>query len=120
MKLLSVNMLCALTLGSLSAQELTLDACRHALKNALRLNHRDSLASAYCHLGEYYAYRNSDSARYYFEKGLSHVRRSDVPLYCTLLINTAETYFATWTRRFVVSALPTVKWSVCRPLWNTK
>ena len=64
------------------------------MKNALRLNHRDSLASAYCHLGEYYAYRNSDSARYYFEKGLSHVRRSDVPLYCTLLINTAETYFA--------------------------
>ena len=94
MKLLSVILLCALTLGSLSAQELTLDACRHALKNALRLNHRDSLASAYCHLGEYYAYRNSDSARYYFEKGLSHVRRSDVPLYCTLLINTAETYFA--------------------------
>lgn len=94
MKLLSVIVFCALTLSSLFAQELTLDACRHALKSALQLNHRDSLAAAYCHLGEYYAYRNSDSARCYFEKGLNHVRRADVPLYCTLLINMAETYFA--------------------------
>lgn len=94
MKLLSVIVFCALTISSLFAQELTLDACRHALKSALQLNHRDSLAAAYCHLGEYYAYRNSDSARCYFEKGLNHVRRADVPLYCTLLINVAETYFA--------------------------
>ena len=94
MKLLSVIVFCALTISSLFAQELTLDACRHALKSALQLNHRDSLAAAYCHLGEYYAYRNSDSARCYFEKGLNHVRRADVSLYCTLLINVAETYFA--------------------------
>ena len=85
MKLLSVIVFCALTISSLFAQELTLDACRHALKSALQLNHRDSLAAAYCHLGEYYAYRNSDSARCYFEKGLNHVRRADVPLYLSLI-----------------------------------
>ena len=33
---------------------------------------RDSIAAAYCHLGEYYAYRQADSTRYYCEQGLKY------------------------------------------------
>ena len=94
MKMILVVGMWVMAFVSLSAQELSLDACRHAIKNALQHGDRDSLAAAYCHFGEYYAYRNSDSARHYFEKGLGLVRPSYIPLYSTLLINVAETYFA--------------------------
>ena len=76
------------------SQEIDLQQARQALQRALAVKHPDSLAAAYCHLGEYYAYRNSDSARYYFKLGLEQVRPADSELYCTLLVNEAETYFS--------------------------
>ena len=79
---------------TVSSQEIDLQQTRQALQRACALKHPDSLATAYCHLGEYYAYRNSDSARYYFQLGLQQVRPANRELYCTLLVNEAETYFS--------------------------
>lgn len=78
----------------LHAQEAELKACQEELARAAKMKNSDSLAVAYCHLGEYYAYRQSDSARYYFDKGLKYVRTNVQEPYLTLLNNLAETYSA--------------------------
>ena len=43
----------------LHAQDAELKMYQDELARALRLKNRDSIAAAYCHLGEYYAYRQS-------------------------------------------------------------
>ena len=97
-----IILLCWISVGVAMAQEMSLDSCRQCLKRALFTANSDSIAAAYCHFGEYYAYRNFDSARYYNKKGLEEIRSSGmsissphrVSLYSTLLINIADTYFA--------------------------
>ena len=96
-----IILLCWISVGVAMGQEMSLDSCRQSLKRALLAGNSDSVATAYCHFGEYYAYRNYDSARYYNQKGLEAIRSSGmsissserVSLYCTLLINIADAYF---------------------------
>ena len=78
----------------LHAQDAELKMYQDELARALRLKNRDSIAAAYCHLGEYYAYRQSDSTRYYCDKGLEYARKDVPEPYLTLLINRVETYSA--------------------------
>ena len=79
---------------SLYAQDAELKIYQEELGRAMKLKDRDSIGAAYCHLGEYYAYRNSDSARYYINEGLKYAREEYRDLYMTLLVNLAETYSA--------------------------
>lgn len=58
----------------LCAQDAELKTYKEELVRALKLKNSDSIAAAYCHLGEYYAYRQADSARYYNERGLQFAR----------------------------------------------
>lgn len=83
--------LCLLS-SSLTAQDAELQMYKDELARAVRLKNNDSLAAAYCHLGEYYAYRQADSARYYCEEGLKYANSASKEPYITLLNNLAETY----------------------------
>lgn len=83
--------LCLLS-SSLTAQDAELQMYKDELARAVRLKNNDSLAAAYCHLGEYYAYRQADSARYYCEEGLKYVDRESSDPYVILLNNLAHTY----------------------------
>lgn len=69
-----------------------LAACRKNLSCALAGADRDSIATAYCHLTEYYAYRDVDSTRYYCEEGLKYADREKAEPYMVLLVNLAITY----------------------------
>lgn len=55
--LLCLYFLCPL----LYAQDAELKTYQEELTRAMKLKNRDSIAAAYCHLGEYYAYRQSDN-----------------------------------------------------------
>lgn len=79
----------------LYAQDAELKTLQESLARALEMNNRDSIAASYCHLGEYYAYRQADSARYYNKKGLEFARTDVSEPYITLLNNLADTYNAT-------------------------
>ena len=59
----------------LHAQDAELKMYQDELARALRLKNRDSIAAAYCHLVYYYAYRQSDSTRYYCDNGLDYAER---------------------------------------------
>lgn len=83
--------LCLLS-SSLTAQDAELQMYKDELARAVQLKNNDSLAVAYCHLGEYYAYRQADSARYYCEEGLKYANPASKEPYITLLNNLAETY----------------------------
>lgn len=78
----------------LYAQDAELKACQEEFARAAKMKNSDSIAAAYCHLGEYYVYRQSDSARYYFKKALEYVRTDVKEPYLLLLNNLAETYSA--------------------------
>lgn len=52
------------------------------------------MAWAYCHLGEYYAYRDYDSTRYYCRKGLEYANPSEAEPYLQLLNNLADAYIS--------------------------
>lgn len=54
----------------------------------------DSLALAYYHLSEYYAYRDYDSTRYYCRKGLEYADPSEAEPYLLLLNNLADAYIS--------------------------
>jgi len=75
-----IILLCWASLGVVMGQEMSLDSCRQSLKRALLTANSDSVATAYCHFGEYYAYRDIDSARYYNEKGLEEIRSSGMSI----------------------------------------
>ena len=79
--------------SSLYAQD-ELTSLKTAAERAEKLGVDDSIALAYCRLGEYYAYRSSDTARYWFEKSMKAVKTKQPPLYTGLLVNLAETYFS--------------------------
>lgn len=79
----------------LCAQDAELKTYKEELARALKLKNGDSIAAAYCHLGEYYAYRQADSARYYNERGLEFARTDVSEPYIILLNNLADTYNAT-------------------------
>lgn len=49
----------------------------------------NALANAYSDLGDYYMYKIPDSANYYFQKGLSHIKEKTAPVYAGLLCNVA-------------------------------
>lgn len=49
----------------------------------------NALANAYSDLGDYYMYKVPDSANYYFQKGLSHIKEKTAPVYTGLLCNVA-------------------------------
>ena len=76
------------------ASENELEACRSGLERALASGDADSLATAYCRLGEYYAYRDADSARYYCGKGLEYADRSTSEPYLALLNDLADAYIS--------------------------
>lgn len=78
---------------SLRAQD-ELAELKLLVERAKRGNNADSLAQAYCSMGEYYVYRSSDTARYWFEKSLEKLKTKRPPIYPGLLISLAETYFA--------------------------
>lgn len=90
--LLYFSMLIAGTL--MYAQEAGLKTCKEELARAERLKNKDSIAFAYCHLSEYYAYRQADSARYCCEQGLRYAHKDTAEPYLTLLNNLADSYFA--------------------------
>ena len=46
------------------AEDAELAECQQALRRAVQSRNTDSIATAYCHLTEYYAYRDLDSTRY--------------------------------------------------------
>lgn len=79
--------------SSLCAQNELADL-KSAAKRAEQAGIDDSIAQAYCRLGEYYAYRSSDTARYWFEKSMEATKYKRPPLYTGLLVNLAETYFS--------------------------
>lgn len=91
MKIFLLCLLSALPL-SLVAQEDDLQALQQGLEVAERTGNRDTIATAYAHLSEYYAYRRTDSTRYYCRQGLKHARKDRQDPYLTLLINYAVTY----------------------------
>ena len=72
------------------ASEHELKTCRSGLERALASGNADSLTTAYCRLGEYYAYRDADSARYYCGKGLEYADHSTSEPYLTLLNGLAD------------------------------
>lgn len=76
--------------GAYAQSELV--AYRSELARALEIRNSDSIATAYCHLGEYYAYRNSDSTRYFCQEGLKFAHRNLDGPYLYLLNNLADTY----------------------------
>lgn len=94
MKTSSFLLLFLFTILPVRAEDEELKTYQAELSRALRSKHPDSLATAYCHLSEYYAYRNSDSARHYCEEGLKHARREVCEPYLVLLNNLAEAYSA--------------------------
>ena len=77
-----------------------LAAYRAELSRALQCRNADSIATAYCYLSEYYAYRNSDSTRYFCQEGLKYAHRDVDGPYLYLLNNLAETYASSgdWER----------------------
>ena len=77
---------------SLHAADDELRTYRDELARALRSGNADSLAYAYCHIGEYYAYRDVDSTRHYCLLGLEHVGHERPEPYLILLNNLAESY----------------------------
>ncbi|MCD8182361.1 MAG: tetratricopeptide repeat protein [Bacteroides sp.] len=77
----------------LYAQDAELEDYQNELVRAEKLKNRDSIAAAYCHLGEYYAYRSADSALYYAEKGLETLATKPSSLHTTLLNNIGDAYF---------------------------
>lgn len=78
----------------LYARDAELNTYQRELARALKSEKRDSIAVAYCHLGEYYAYRRPDSTQYYCKKGLEYARTDVQEPYLTLLNNLADTYNA--------------------------
>lgn len=68
--------------------------CQAELSRALSSNNADSLATAYAHCGEYYAYRDADSTRYYCRMGLKYADRSCSEPYLFLLSNLANAYIS--------------------------
>lgn len=79
--------------SSLYAQD-ELTNLKTAVERAEKLGVDDSIAQAYSRLGEYYAYRSSDTARYWFEKSMKAIKTKQPPLYTGLLVSLAETYFS--------------------------
>ncbi|WP_300699921.1 hypothetical protein [Bacteroides sp.] len=59
---------CCLPLLGYSQKELI--KLKADVARAERLKQRDSMATTYCRIGEYYSYRSSNTARYWFKKGL--------------------------------------------------
>lgn len=68
--------------------------CHERLKHALDAGNSDSIASAYCRLGEYYAYRNYDSARFFCTEGLKYADRNKPEPYLSLMNDLADAYFS--------------------------
>lgn len=95
MRTLTIAFFLILISTSLNAQDAELQQYKNELSRALHQKNNDSIATAYCHLGEYYAYRQADSARYYCEEGLKYIGRDTPQLYLLLLNNLADTYSAT-------------------------
>lgn len=95
MRTLTIAFFLILISTSLNAQDAELQQYKNELSRALHQKNNDSIAAAYCHLGEYYAYRQADSARYYCEEGLKYTGRDNPQLYLLLLNNLADTYSAT-------------------------
>lgn len=83
---------CSLSLLGYGQNELV--KLKADVARAERLKQRDSMAATYCRIGEYYSYRSSDTARYWFKKGLETIETKRVPLYTALLNNLSETYFS--------------------------
>ena len=54
----------------------------------------NALAEAYSDLGDYYMYKQPDSAYYYFRKGIDNLREKNGPCYSGLLSNMATYYFS--------------------------
>lgn len=76
--------------GAVAQDELP--AYRAEMSRALKAGNADSIAMAYCHLGEYYAYRDADSTRYFCRQGLKYAHRDADGPYLYLLNNLADTY----------------------------
>ena len=78
---------------SLNAQDKDELTTIHAkLAQAMREDNADSIATAYFHISEYYAYRQADSARYYCQLGLKYAQRDKEEPYIPLLVNLVNTY----------------------------
>ena len=72
-----------------------------ALLDSLRLNLEtaegktgNALAEAYSDLGDYYMYKQPDSAYYYFQKGIDHLHNHTDFCYSGLLSNMATYYYS--------------------------
>ena len=82
------------TAVAVCASDSELALYRAELSRALSSNNADSLATAYAHYGEYYAYRDADSTRYYCGLGLKYADRSRSEPYLFLLSNLANAYIS--------------------------
>lgn len=76
----------------LSAQDAELKEYKDELSRAVKSKNKDSIAAAYCHLSEYYAYRSADTAKHYCNEGLKYADKDKEEPYMTLVINLATTY----------------------------
>lgn len=70
-----------------------LDSLYMNLKSA-KVKPGNALAEAYSDLGDYYMYKQPDSAYYYFRKGIDNLREKTDPCYSGLLSNMATYYFS--------------------------
>ena len=124
MKILFLAFCFALCSTSLHARDAELRMYNAELVRALKLNNHDSIAAAYCHLGEYYAYRLPDSTRYYSEKALKYADTNKREPYLTLLNNLADTYSATGDmdeaiRRLLITRREAVRLKCDKTLMST-
>lgn len=70
-----------------------LDSLYRNLKKA-ETQEGNALAEAYSDIGDYYMYKQPDSARYYFQQGIDHLRNHTDLCYSGLLSNMATYYYS--------------------------
>lgn len=89
-----ISLLCMFGFAAfVQAQDAQLKEYQAELSRGMQLKDKDSIAAAYCHLSEYYAYRQVDSTRYYCHLGLKYADKNQQEPYLVLLVNLASTYF---------------------------
>ncbi len=76
------------------AEDLELKQLNDDLKRAEASGNGDSIAAAYCLLGEYYAYRSIDTALAYSAKALQHIENKQDPWYAAILCDLGYAHFS--------------------------
>lgn len=95
MRLFCIIIACLLALGfHASAEDPELVQLNDNLKRAQALDDGDSIAAAYCLLGEYYAYRSIDTALHYSQQALRHIENKHDSWYSAILCDLGYAHFS--------------------------